>query len=164
MIKAIETEYKGCRFRSRTEARWAVFFDALDWSWQFEQEGFELKSGRYLSDFLVQIPGHGPTWFEVKPFKDDCRDDPRWTELAVGSGVRVITAYGMHRTGDGCTAAWAQGRTAPHMGRLCTPRGEKFRLGPFWTTPEYTAAWDAASGARFEFGESGPKKTRKKRK
>ena len=27
-IKAIETYYKGYRFRSRLEARWAVFFDA----------------------------------------------------------------------------------------------------------------------------------------
>lgn len=27
-IKPIETRYKGCRFRSRPEARWAVFFDA----------------------------------------------------------------------------------------------------------------------------------------
>jgi hypothetical protein len=31
-IKAIETSYKGYRFRSRLEARWAVFFDALDQS------------------------------------------------------------------------------------------------------------------------------------
>ena len=28
-MKAIETEYNGYRFRSRLEARWAVFFDAL---------------------------------------------------------------------------------------------------------------------------------------
>ena len=27
-IKPIETNYKGYRFRSRLEARWAVFFDA----------------------------------------------------------------------------------------------------------------------------------------
>lgn len=27
-IKAIDTYYKGYRFRSRLEARWAVFFDA----------------------------------------------------------------------------------------------------------------------------------------
>ncbi|MCB6994492.1 hypothetical protein LI177_13475 [bacterium 210820-DFI.6.37] len=27
-LKAIQTEYKGYRFRSRLEARWAVFFDA----------------------------------------------------------------------------------------------------------------------------------------
>ena len=29
LIKAIETEYNGYKFRSRLEARWAVFFDAL---------------------------------------------------------------------------------------------------------------------------------------
>lgn len=29
-VKAIDTVYKGYRFRSRLEARWAVFFDALD--------------------------------------------------------------------------------------------------------------------------------------
>jgi hypothetical protein len=28
-IKAIETLYRGYRFRSRTEARWAVFFDGV---------------------------------------------------------------------------------------------------------------------------------------
>lgn len=28
-IKAIETEYDGHRFRSRLEARWAVFFNAI---------------------------------------------------------------------------------------------------------------------------------------
>lgn len=28
-LKPIDTHYKGCRFRSRLEARWAVFFDHL---------------------------------------------------------------------------------------------------------------------------------------
>ena len=32
-IKAIETSYKGYLFRSRLEARWAVFFDALGLVW-----------------------------------------------------------------------------------------------------------------------------------
>ena len=41
-IKAIETEYKGYRFRSRLEARWAVFFDALGLKWDYEPEGFDL--------------------------------------------------------------------------------------------------------------------------
>lgn len=47
----IDTEYKGYYFRSRLEARWAVFFDALGWPWRYEHEGFELPSGRYLPDF-----------------------------------------------------------------------------------------------------------------
>ncbi len=29
-IKAIQTKYRGYHFRSRLEARWAVFFDAAD--------------------------------------------------------------------------------------------------------------------------------------
>ena len=29
-LKPIDTEYKGYRFRSRLEARWAVFFDAME--------------------------------------------------------------------------------------------------------------------------------------
>ena len=33
-FKAIETKYKGFRFRSRLEARWAVFFDALGIEWE----------------------------------------------------------------------------------------------------------------------------------
>lgn len=41
-IKAIETSYKGYRFRSRLEARWAVFFDALGIEWEYEKEGYDL--------------------------------------------------------------------------------------------------------------------------
>jgi hypothetical protein len=50
-IKAIETRYKGYRFRSRLEARWAVFFDALELRWDYEPEGFETNAGNYLPDF-----------------------------------------------------------------------------------------------------------------
>lgn len=39
-IKPIETIYNGYRFRSRLEARWAVFFDAAGIKYQYEPEGF----------------------------------------------------------------------------------------------------------------------------
>ncbi len=42
-MKPIETKYKGCRFRSRLEARWAVFFDALGIKWRYEPEGFIMR-------------------------------------------------------------------------------------------------------------------------
>lgn len=63
-IKPIETRYKGYRFRSRLEARWAVFFDALNMRWEYEKEGFVLHTGeRYLPDFwLPEIK----LWIEVK--------------------------------------------------------------------------------------------------
>jgi hypothetical protein len=42
-IKPIETLYRGYRFRSRLEARWAVFFDTARIPWRYEQEGFDLS-------------------------------------------------------------------------------------------------------------------------
>ena len=54
-IKPIETIYKGYRFRSRLEARWAVFFDALGIEYEYEPEGYEFDDGtRYLPDFLLK--------------------------------------------------------------------------------------------------------------
>ncbi|MCR5811567.1 MAG: hypothetical protein K6G34_09355 [Lachnospiraceae bacterium] len=53
-MKAIETEYKGYKFRSRLEARWAVFFDACGVRWEYEPEGYALPDGQfYLPDFLL---------------------------------------------------------------------------------------------------------------
>lgn len=53
-MKAIQTEYKGYKFRSRLEARWAVFFDACGVNWEYEPEGYYLGDGLcYLPDFLL---------------------------------------------------------------------------------------------------------------
>lgn len=67
-IKPIETHYNGYRFRSRLEARWAVFFDAAGIKYEYEPEGFELKSGRkYLPDFwLLEFQ----IYVEIKPSLD----------------------------------------------------------------------------------------------
>jgi len=67
MIKAIETRYNGYRFRSRLEARWAVFFDTLGLSWEYEPEGFHTSAGPYLPDFRVFTPQGEHIWYEVKP-------------------------------------------------------------------------------------------------
>lgn len=52
-IKPIETHYAGCRFRSRLEARWAVFFDALNIRWEYEPQGYVVNGRGYLPDFLL---------------------------------------------------------------------------------------------------------------
>jgi hypothetical protein len=63
-LKAIETSYAGCRFRSRLEARWAVFFDELNIPWEYELQGYTVGDGRnYLPDFWLPNPG---IWVEVK--------------------------------------------------------------------------------------------------
>lgn len=71
-VKPIETYYKGYRFRSRLEARWAVFFDALGIEWEYEKEGYEFEDGtRYLPDFWIPENGFaGGGFFEVKPLLD----------------------------------------------------------------------------------------------
>jgi len=54
MIKAIETIYNGYKFRSRLEARWAVFFDSAGIRYEYEPEGYDLgDAGYYLPDFWL---------------------------------------------------------------------------------------------------------------
>lgn len=78
--RAIETTYRGFLFRSRLEARWAIFLDRMRIDWAYEPEGYELPTGRYLPDFhlpkdnvfLEVKPGPKPpmreTWFEVSEY------------------------------------------------------------------------------------------------
>lgn len=52
-IKPIETVYRGHKFRSRLEARWAVFFDAGNIKYVYEPEGYEKGGYKYLPDFYL---------------------------------------------------------------------------------------------------------------
>lgn len=82
-IQAIETRYAGHRFRSRLEARWAVFFDTLGIRWEYEPQGYLVGPGRmpYLPDF--RLPDLN-TWVEVKGSTEDL--DLRLLHAAVLSG------------------------------------------------------------------------------
>lgn len=53
VLKAIETLYDGCRFRSRLEARWAVFFNEANVPYEYEAEGYDMGGVRYLPDFWL---------------------------------------------------------------------------------------------------------------
>lgn len=91
-IKAIETRYAGHRFRSRLEARWAVFFDALGVEWRYEPEGFETSAGWYLPDFY--FPEYG-RWVEIKGGRPTARDLERGAAFAeakwqIGEGYRFL--------------------------------------------------------------------------
>jgi hypothetical protein len=182
-IKPIETRYAGCRFRSRLEARWAVFFDDLEIPWEYEPEGFDLPGGAYLPDFRLSM-NHpdGPLWFEVKPpaVRSASVIDPRWSELTEATGLNLSVMFGMHRNGDRCIQEiWdiKEGRRKSyspglHWGLTMYPDGRIFERDPFSTgdaglfegytylNPTYGAktiarAYDKASSARFEHGEHG---------
>ncbi len=64
MIKAIETTWNGYKFRSRLEARWAVYFTSLRIEFWYEPEGYIVDGEPYLPDFwLPQVD----MFAEVKP-------------------------------------------------------------------------------------------------
>ena len=80
MLKAIDTAYKGHLFRSRLEARWAVFFDALGLQWEYEVEGYDLDGVWYLPDFKVKTPQGSIMWIEVKNF--ETRSDKKFARFS----------------------------------------------------------------------------------
>ena len=61
----IETRFRGYHFRSRLEARWYVFFEALALRAEYEPQGFVTSSGAYLPDFFVN---EWRMWVEIKPW------------------------------------------------------------------------------------------------
>jgi hypothetical protein len=63
---SIPTPHGGLIFRSRAEARWAIFFDHLGLKWEYEAQGFNTDGEWYLPDFLIFAP-LGNIWAEVKP-------------------------------------------------------------------------------------------------
>lgn len=142
IIKAIETRAYGYAFRSRTEARFATFLTHAGVPWEYEPEGYQLGSGWYLPDFRIR-PEWAPdqVWVEIKPPVDTV-DDPRWAELAEGSGEMVLVLRGLHHRGDSC------GRD--HSVRIWHPGGGVYSVPTLWTSARFAPAWDAASAARFD--------------
>lgn len=95
-MKAIETVYNGYRFRSRLEARWAVFFDSAGIRYQYEPEGFVLSDGTYyLPDFY--LPEH-KCYVEVKAldaFNIEYNCDKNTVGFEDGYAVYGQAAYDM---------------------------------------------------------------------
>lgn len=92
---AIETTYNGIRFRSRTEARWAVLLDALRVEWEYEKEGYHLgDAGMYLPDFwLVQQQ----RWLEIKGQAPNDRETTCAQALAIHTERPVAIVVGNPR-------------------------------------------------------------------
>jgi hypothetical protein len=95
-LQAIETMYRGYRFRSRLEARWAVFLDAAAIKWDYEAEGFNLDGTYYLPDFWLP---KSKSFLEIKPDTSSWLEDraelkPLLSLLATTSGNNVFLVQG----------------------------------------------------------------------
>lgn len=85
----IPTIYRGGRFRSRLEARWAAFFDLIRWPWVYEP----FDADGYIPDFLIQ--GAWPLVIEVGPVatKDEYVEKSRKADAAadsIGHDVLIV--------------------------------------------------------------------------
>ena len=109
-MKAIQTKYNGCLFRSRLEARWAIFLDVLGIKWRYEIEGFDLDGEWYLPDFwLPCVPersfpdgafGVAGYWLEIKPSKPSEREKRLLRALAMHTKHHSYMIYGDPHPGE----------------------------------------------------------------
>jgi len=90
-LKVIETAYRGHLFRSRLEARWAVFFDSLNVPWEYEREGYDLGGKWYLPDFWMP---EQDCFIEIKGKDPSLEEEIVASVLAQKSGKVVHIFYG----------------------------------------------------------------------
>ena len=90
-IRAIETQFDGHRFRSRIEARHAVFLKTLGIPYEYEKEGYQIGRLRYLPDFWLP---QQQCWLEVKPTSPTYNEEEKAAGLAAGTGHPVFIAFG----------------------------------------------------------------------
>lgn len=167
--KVIQTRYNGFHFRSRHEARWAVFFDALGLCWEYESEGFVLPGGlQYLPDFFLPDLN---VWFEIKPAAWLSNEDSmkhQWFSMQ----HPFVCLYGLPGAFDHCdhesatdllewgqcsrcgSACFGHMHGKQYIGYAsCSPSG-RFPCGQFYANTTFVEeAVDIARSARFEFGE-----------
>lgn len=170
-IKPIETKYNGFRFRSRLEARWAIFFDMIGLKYEYEVEGFEMNGIRYLPDFYIpsldrwfEIKAKPLSEYEMKKCEEFCfnkdNENIKFSVL-VGSpeAVKIDAVAGIMEY----VWEWPSEKYSDNV-RFLAPEelSEKEYYSRFmrglWVVPDVTeeelaTAAVAAREARFEFGE-----------
>jgi hypothetical protein len=163
-LKPIETQYKGYRFRSRLEARWAVFFDALGIRWEYEPEGFDLGFCYYLPDFLLYPPEglarvfpeyYQNTWIEIKPVEPTPDDVLKLTKIIHSitdhHGVFLWSNFSLKTAAKALHFYhhWIHGAFIADSGGM--PYIWSFAKRALYD--DVIAAFTAARSARFEHGE-----------
>lgn len=127
-IQAIQTYYRGTYYRSRIEARWAVFFDVLGLKHEYEPDKFELPNRRYIPDFRVftgaccdhqqdvflEVKGPPPTPDELSKLRDFSNVVGYNRALLVYGGIRDYTL--MDASADRIGWYWTQ---CPFCGSFC---------------------------------------------
>ena len=153
MIKAIETRYKGYRFRSRLEARWSVLFDALGIEWEYEKEGYDLGCwGYYLPDFEIKTT-KGNRWFvEVK---GDMTDETGLAKARYLDNFHPGNFMGCLIVCDLDYAKCITDKDGPCFNKAFLIYQRLSLEGGNITIEDYNRAVNKARSSRFEHGEKG---------
>jgi hypothetical protein len=167
-MKPIETRFRGHNYRSRLEARWAVFFHTLGIDAVYECEGYDLgPAGYYLPDWwLPQVS----MWAEAKPIpltEDELRKARALIEDSSrdksGKGILLLVGppdFKEYECIEWSDSAGILGLT--HLNYALTTRYlhtehrffcEGSPTCDYWPT-DYIAAVHSARSARFEHGEN----------
>jgi hypothetical protein len=112
-MEVLQTKYNGVLYRSRTEARWAVFFDVAGIRVEYEPEGYRLESVDYLPDFYAPDLN---VFFEVKGTRPTDQEVIKAVELVRAAGIELYFLVGQTADGDYLLSAFDQanfGRLAP---------------------------------------------------
>jgi len=92
VLTPIETRYKGILFRSRIEARWALFYDKIKEPWEYEREGYKLdESTWYLPDFWMP---RMDCYIEIKGALPSLEEEAKASILAQQSKKPVYVFHG----------------------------------------------------------------------
>ena len=169
-MKPIETVYKGYRFRSRLEAKWAVFFDELGVKWEYEPEGYDLdEMGWYLPGFKthmcqknhsnkLQKFGKAEYWIEKKGQHPTEEEEMKMAMLSRRTKTKGYIFFGdpleFEFLSFGLDGEFGYhfckfGVTPPCIA-CCTPREYDII---FRDSPLFQIAATKARGTRFEHGE-----------
>jgi hypothetical protein len=89
-MKVLETKYRGYRFRSRLEARWAVFMDALHVPYAYEPEAYDLDGLFYLLDFWLP---RLKAFLEIKPAEPTAEEQEKALKLSKFTGNPVYIFF-----------------------------------------------------------------------
>src|SRR6185312_6780995 len=91
-MKPVPTRFGGVMYRSRTEARWAAFFQELGAVAEYEPEGFDLPVvGRYLPDFFLHA---WDIYVEIKGPSPSEKGRAKAAALASNTGKAVLLIAG----------------------------------------------------------------------
>jgi hypothetical protein len=98
-MKSIQTQYRDYLFRSRLEARYAVFLDFCHEKWDYEAEGYDLDDGdRYLPDFWLP---RLKCFLEVKAQYPNKREIRVCRKLQFHTGNSVAICHGLPTENEG---------------------------------------------------------------